>query len=676
VSAGRSLAAKRTNLFAELKRRNVIRMAGLYLVIAWLVVQVAETVLPAFDVPGWVLRATIILLAIGFVPALVFSWVFELTPEGLKRDADVTRAQSIASTTGRRMDRLLLVGLAAVIAVVAADRFWPRATEPAASFASLANAQRVATQGRDDLPSSSATTVSIAVLPFSNMSPDPEQEFFADGITEDILTRLAAIGELRVISRTSIMRYKGSDKSLPQIAAELDVSHVLEGSVRRAGNRLRITGQLIRASDDAHLWAESFDRELADIFALQAEIAGHIVQALQLQLTEGEREQLRRQGTDNAAAYEQYLLGRAHLNQSFRSPDEFLARTISAEARFRSALEHEPDYADAWAGLAQTFLGNLQSRFEPEHADAAYQGAVDAARRAIRLAPESAAGYVRLGEAYLARGLGQAAAEQIQLAAEVEPDSVDVLRAQAVIHGSEGRLSEAVRLLRRAVRNEPGDAYLHNQLGLAEQRIGEPQRARDAFHTAWGEITPHEARLGCGLARIALDDGDIDSVRMYVARYRELESGSPFIANCSMAHFLEIRDLKAARQVFDEQREYFEERQPRSAALVLARTESGLNLAPLLARAERRLREELPRVWGSTLEYGLGEVELLRGNHEAALVHLETAVALGWRWHRRLEQNIVWDPIRTDPRFQALERRVDEDLARQRAELAGDAPTP
>jgi TolB-like protein/Tfp pilus assembly protein PilF len=666
----------RPGLFAELRRRNVIRMAGLYLVIAWLVVQVAETVLPAFDVPGWVLRATIILLAIGFVPALVFSWVFELTPEGLKRDADVTPAQSIASTTGRRMDRLILVGLAAVIAVVAADRFWPRATQPAESSASLANSQRVASQGRDAVPPTTATAASIAVLPFSNMSPDPEQEFFADGITEDILTRLAAIGELRVISRTSIMRYKGSDKSLPQIAAELDVSHVLEGSVRRSGNRLRITGQLIRAADDAHLWAESFDRELADIFALQTEIAGHIVQALQLQLTEAEREQLGRQGTDSAEAYEHYLLGRAQLNQSYANTDEFFARTSSAEARFRAALEQDRDYADAWAGLAKTFLGNLRSRFEVDQADAYYQSAVDAARRAIRLAPDSAAGYVVLGQAYLARGLGEAAAEQIQLAADVEPDSVDVLRAQAEIHGSEGRLIDALRLLRRAALVEPGDAYLQDELGRAEQKIGELHRARGAFETAWGEITPHEARLECVQARVDLRLGEIDAAHMRVARYRDLEPDSPFLANCALAFFLEARDLEAARQVFNDHREYFEDRQPSLAALVLARTEPDAALEPLLARAERRLREELPRVWGSALEYELGQIALLRGNHEMGLTHLETAIALGWRWHRRLEQNIIWDPIRNDPRFQTLVRRVDEDLARQRAELAEAASSP
>jgi len=467
------------------------------------------------------------------------------------------------------------------------------------------------------------------------------------------------------------MRYKGSDKSLPEIAAELGVSHVLEGSVRRAGNRVRITGQLIRAADDAHLWAESFDRDLADIFAVQTEIAGHIVEALQLQLTEGEREQLQRQGTDNAAAYEQYLLGRAQLNQSFSNPGEILLLINNAEARFRAALEQDPDYAEAWAGLAETFLWRLWSQFEPEQADANYQAGVDAARRAIRLAPESAAGYVWLGQAYLARGLGEAAAEQFQLAAEVEPDSVEVLSAQAGIHRSEGRLADAVRLLQRAVLIEPGDANLLDDLGRTEEQVGALRRAAEAYQVAWGEITPHEARLLCMLTDISVRSGEIETARRQVARYRELEPDSPFLATCALVFFLQIRDVEAARQVFEQQREYIEQFLPLWAAVVLARTEPGAELEPLLKRAERRLREEMPRAWGGALEVQLGQIELLRGNPDAALARLETAVALGWRAYRRLELDISWDSIREDPKFQALARQVDEDLARQRSELAG-----
>jgi TolB-like protein/Flp pilus assembly protein TadD len=669
------------SLFIELKRRNVFRVGAAYVVVGWLLLQAADILLDNFGAPEWVFKSFAALLILGLPLALFLAWAFELTPEGVKRTEDVVEAESVTPRTGRRIDRLIVIGLLAVISILVVERVWfagsgsDTAADATAESSVAAEPAATGQGGTDGASQPDAVPVaekeSIAVLPFANMSADPEQEFFADGITEDILTRLAAIGELRVISRTSIMRYKNSDKSLPEIAAELGVSHVLEGSVRRAGNQVRITGQLIRAADDAHLWAESFDRELADIFAVQTEIAGRIVQALALQLTEGEREQLQRQGTDNAAAYEHYLLGRAQMNQSYSDFGAYLAVMERAETDFRAALEKDPDYADAWAGLARSLLSRLGA--EPEKAEANYQAGIDAARRAIRLTPESATGYVWLGRAYLARGLGEAAAEQFQLAAEIEPDSVDVLSAQAGIHRSEGRLADAVKLLQRAVRIEPGDTNLHNQLGTTSADLGELQRAREAYGAAWGELVPHESRLRCMFAGIALRAGEVAAARDHVARFQELEPDSPFQANCSLLFYLRTQDLVTARQLFEHRREYFEQREPLRVALVLARTQPDAELEPLLARAERRLREELPRAWGSALEYELGQIELLRGNHAAALARLETAVALGWRGYRGLELDITWDPIREVPRFHALVRQVDEDLARQRAELAAEA---
>lgn len=660
------------SLWSELKRRNVVRVALAYAVVAWFIVQAADIMLENFGAPGWVFKTVSGLLALGFPLALFLSWAYELTPDGVKRSEQVSETETIAPRTGRRIDRLIVIGLLAVISILVVERVWFAGGESDSAAEvqteSAAAAVLAGTDGERRADTvSAAEKASIAVLPFTNMSADAQQEFFADGITEDILTRLAAIGELRVISRTSIMRYKGSDKSLPEIAAELGVSHILEGSVRRAGDQVRITGQLIRADDDAHLWAESFDRELADIFAVQTEIAGRIVDALALQLTEGERQRLQSQGTDNAQAYEHYLLGRAQLNKSYSDFAEIAALEDAAEARFRAALELDPDYADAWTGLGRVALGRLGD--DAERDEAHYQTAVDAARRAIRLAPQSASGYVYLGWAYLARGLAEAAAEQFRLAAEIEPDSVDVLSAQAAIHRSEGRLADAVRLLDRAVRIEPGDANLHDDLADTYRRLGALSLASDAYAVAWASITPHEARLNCHLADIALQAGRIAAARGHMARMRELEPDSPFQANCSLELFLQMRDLDAARQVFEHQRDYFQQRRPLLAALLLARTQPDADLESLLARAERRLREELPRAWGSGLAYQLGQIALLRGNQEAALEHLTSAIEQGWRAHRELELDIAWDPIRADPRFQALATQVEQDLTGQRAEL-------
>ena len=350
-------------LFAELRRRNVIRMAGLYLVGAWLLVQVAETLLPIFHTPEWVLQSMVVLLALGFVPALVFSWLYELTPDGLKRDAEVTTAQSNAAQTGQRMDRMIFIGLVALIAVVAADRFWPRQADvagptaasgapvPAGSAGDLGAATaRAAPGGPGASPASIPDPGSIAVLPFVNMSADRDNEYFSDGISEELLNVLVKIDGLSVASRTSSFAYKGRELSAATIGSELRVAHVLEGSVRKSGNRVRITAQLIDAGSDRHLWSETFDRELTDIFAIQDEIARAIVTALRGTL--GERAPAAAAAvaaavhadTDNLDAYQRYLKAR----------ELFITRTQLDESvrLFEQSVALDPAFARGWEGLA------------------------------------------------------------------------------------------------------------------------------------------------------------------------------------------------------------------------------------------------------------------------------------------------------------------------------------
>src|SRR5438093_4513359 len=278
------------NFFAELKRRNVIRMAGLYLVGAWLVVQVAGTVLPMFGAPEWLPRTIVVLLAIGFVPAVIFSWVFELTPEGLKRDEDVAPEQSIAPQTGRRMDRMIIVVLALALGYFAFDKFVLAPRREAALVASA-------------LPNESKSVInakSVAVLPFENLSEEKQNEYFAEGVQDEILTDLAKIADLKVISRASVMHYKsGAARNLRQIGKELGVANVVEGSVQRAANRVRVNAQLVDARTDRHLWAQTYDRDLADVFAIQSEIAKTIADQLQAKLTGQEEQLIAAKPTDN-----------------------------------------------------------------------------------------------------------------------------------------------------------------------------------------------------------------------------------------------------------------------------------------------------------------------------------------------------------------------------------------
>ncbi len=347
------------SLLAELKRRNVIRMAGLYLVGAWLTVQVAETLLPIFGTPGWVLKTLVVLLALGFVPALVFSWVFELTSTGLKRDGEVASSESIAPQTARRMDRLFFAGLLALIVVIAADRWWPRAAAERAekgseSFSDVpgsANAESVASENDSD--SFSATTNSpiapnsIAVLPFVNMSADKDNEYFSDGISEELLNVLVRVEGLQVASRTSSFAFKGGELGSRAIAEQLKVAHLLEGSVRKSGNQVRITAQLIDAANDRHLWSETFDRELTDIFVIQDEIAKAIVGALRgaLKVADGDSPAVEvKADTDNLPAYETYLKAR----------ELFIARRDMQEGvrLFERVVELDPKFARGWEGLA------------------------------------------------------------------------------------------------------------------------------------------------------------------------------------------------------------------------------------------------------------------------------------------------------------------------------------
>src|SRR5205807_37570 len=260
------------SFFSELKRRNVIRMAGLYLVGSWLVVQVAGTVLPMFGAPEWLPRTIVVFLAIGFVPAMIFSWVFELTPQGLKRDEDVAPERSITPQTGRRMDRMIIVVLVLALGYFAFDKF---VLTPRREAALVANA--VPNESKSVI-----STKSIAVLPFENRSRDPDNAYFTDGVQDEILTDLAKIADLKVISRTSVMQYKsGLARNLRKIGEELGVAHVVEGSVQRAANKIRVNAQLIDARNDTHLWAQTYDRDLADAFAIQSELAKALADQLQ-----------------------------------------------------------------------------------------------------------------------------------------------------------------------------------------------------------------------------------------------------------------------------------------------------------------------------------------------------------------------------------------------------------
>jgi TolB-like protein/Tfp pilus assembly protein PilF len=381
------------SLFNELKHRNVFRVTIGYVVSSWLLVQVADLVLENIGAPDWVMQTILLVLALGFPVVVFFSWAYEVTPEGIKRESEIDRSQSIKHVTGRRLDRAITVVLIIALAYFAYDKF----VLSAAREADLAEGKtQVVTEQTAAEPELLADPdKSIAVLPLDNLSPDPENAFFADGIHDDLLTQLAKIPSLKVVSRTSVLEYRDSPKNMREIGRELGVATLLEGGVRRAGNSVRINVQLIDAGSDETLWAETYDRELTavNIFAIQREMATSIAGELQATLSLEEVTRLGALPTQSTRAYDLYVRGRYFWNQRTR---EGFDRALEY---FNLAIEEDPTYALAHAGVASIYSLVGHELYSWSHPRDSYPKAQAAARRALELDDTLAEAHSVLGDA-------------------------------------------------------------------------------------------------------------------------------------------------------------------------------------------------------------------------------------------------------------------------------------
>jgi TolB-like protein len=503
------------NLIEELKRRNVFRVVLAYLVLGWLVLQVMDVLVDALELPAVWSRAVIALLLLGLIPAVVFSWVYELTPEGLKKESEVDRSQSVAGQTGQKLNAAIVVLLVVAIGLFVYDRFFraPAAPSPAAETAAVQ-----ASIGEGE------TRPSVAVLAFENMSADAENEYFADGISEEILNLLAEIRDLSVASRTSAFAFKGKDVPIPEIAEALKVRYVLEGSVRKAGEQVRVTAQLIDAQTDRHLWSETFDRTLRDVFTIQDQVAEAIGNALQVELLGEEGAQVRSESIDpevyNLFLEARYLLRQRTL-ESINAGNRLLIDIVANEPRFARAhvllgeayLLGDEAYrqfvsrdlalqlANMHASLARSIdpklggidmiLGNIAG----ERGD--LLTTLEHYQRSIELEPGEPRPYHWRGMVWTTLGFGERCAPDLEKALELDPENPNVHFALGGCLLVEGHYDRVIELAERG-------AQLGNSGGYSLTVMAEAQR---------GNHEEALQRLQTYIDEVGVDEGGWDTLR-------------------------------------------------------------------------------------------------------------------------------------------------------------------
>lgn len=435
------------SLIDELRRRHVFRVGGAYVVVAWLLLQVADVLLDNFGAPDWVFKSFTALLLLGFPLAVFLSWAYELTADGLKRAADVTPAVG-AAPRSKGLDRAILVGAIAVIAIMAVERVWFAGRDDAAVEAFAAAPEATAA------PEAGAPARSIAVLAFDDLSPDGDQAYFAEGISEELLNLLARIDDFKVAARTSSFKYKGSQSDIGEIGRALNVETVLEGSVRKAGDQVRVTAQLIEVDSGYHLWSESYDRRLENIFEVQDEIAGAIVRALRLELDIDAGTATR---TANIEAYDHYLRGR----QLGREPSR--AGLLRAIEEFERAIALDPGFAAAYGGIAEawTWLEDYGGIKSAE----AFPKAEQAARRALALDPQSAEAHAAMAfvrDRYYNDSPGAQALFERTL--EINPNYVTAYNLYGDVLSDLGQLDRMIEVHRAAVELDPLSVFMKTRL--------------------------------------------------------------------------------------------------------------------------------------------------------------------------------------------------------------------
>jgi len=592
--------------FAELKRRNVYKVAVAYAVVAWLTIQAASIFLPAFNAPQWAMQIVILILVVGFPIALVFSWAFEITPEGIVRESEVTANASITHHTGRK-----IVALTIVLAVIATGLLIFQFVRPRTWPERQSNGSTITP--RQSEAATAAPSKSIAVLPFDNLSGDPQNAYFSEGVQDEILTRLAKIAELKVISRTSTQRFKSAPNDLRQIAQQLGVANILEGSVQKANDQVRVNVQLINALTDAHLWADTYDRKLTDIFAVETEIAKTVADVLQAKLTGSEQHVIAARPTANAEAHQLYLKGRFFWNKRTGSD---LKKSIDY---FKQAIAADPNYALAYAGVADGYVW-LPGYTAGTPRDC-YPKAKAAAKKALELDDTLAEARTSLAIAIWLYDFDfSQAIREFQRAIEVNPN-------YAIAHQQFGnntlsalcRFDDAIVEGKRAVELDPLSLVINTDLGTDYYYARRYDEAIAQLRKTL-EMDPGFYIAHLVLGQMLDAKGDHDAAIVECQKARTLNDDPAVLGVLARAHGLSGNKMEAEK-ILDQLKKLSQERYVSA--------------------------------------YSFALVFLGLGNKEEALRWLEQSYQdragsdIGY-----IRVDPLLDPLRSDPRFEALAEKI------------------
>ncbi len=504
------------SLYNELKRRNVFRVGIAYAVGAWLLLQLTDVLSELLNLPKTFGPIVVTIVAIGFPIVLFVAWAFEMTPEGLKREQEVDHSQSVTPQTGRKLNHAIMVMLVCAVAYLLFDKFYG-IDDQVSDSAPPVSAQQEIKPETDKASEPESSSQSIAVLPFSNRSRLEEDEFFVQGVHDDLLTNLARIGSLKVISRTSVLRYKDTELPIPEIARELGVATVMEGAVQRSGNTVRINVQLIDANTDEHLWAEIFDRELTaeNLFAIQSEISERIAAALETTLSPREQQAINERPTENLAAYNAYLLGRQLMAR--RGVDD-LKR---AQEEFTRATELDPQFALAWVGIAETanlLVGNNRLKFTET-----MEVIESAARKALEINDQLGEAYLSLAEVDYRNEREAEAEANFRKAIELSPGYATAYQWYSdFLDNFPHRRKEALQMLRKAEALDPLSSIIQTEMADQLTLLGQFEAAENQLNRVL-QMDPDFAPAYREMADLMGTNGRFDEQFMWLRKASELD---------------------------------------------------------------------------------------------------------------------------------------------------------